>query len=157
MFSCSVAFDSATSWTIAHQTPLSMGFSRQECWSGLPFPPPGDLLYPGIEPVYSVLASGFFTTELYGKPWINSGLIQKKKERKKINHSGDSREWMKRKEKLKRWILDESWNLNSPGIVKSCCWITRIHRDSWPPEEKNSIRGQRRGLIAQSFCVIKFY
>ena len=41
--------------------------------------------------------------------------------------------------------------------MKGCCWITRIHRDSWPPEEKNSIRGQRRGLNAQSFCVIKFY
>ena len=35
--------------------------------------------------------------------------------------------------------------------------LSQIHRDSWPPEEKNSIRGQRRGLIAQSFCVIKFY
>ena len=41
--------------------------------------------------------------------------------------------------------------------LKGCCWITRIHQDSWPPEEKNSIRGQRRSLIAQSFCVIKFY
>ena len=40
--------------------------------------------------------------------------------------------------------------------LKGCCWITRIHRDSWPPE-KNSIWGQRRGLIAQSFCVVKFY
>ena len=36
-------------------------------------------------------------------------------------------------------------------VLKGCCWITRIHRDFWPPEEKNSIRGQRRGLIAQSF------
>ena len=41
--------------------------------------------------------------------------------------------------------------------MKGCCWIMRIHQDSWPPEEKNSIWGQRRGLIAQSFCVIKFY
>ena len=41
--------------------------------------------------------------------------------------------------------------------LKGCCWITRIHQDSWPLEEKNSIRGQRQGLIAQSFCVIKFY
>ena len=39
----------ATLWTIAHQAPLSMGFSRQEYGSGLPFPPLGDLLYPGIE------------------------------------------------------------------------------------------------------------
>ena len=40
----------ATPWTAAHQAPLSMGFSRQEYWRGLPFPSPGDLLNPGIEP-----------------------------------------------------------------------------------------------------------
>ena len=39
----------ATLWTVAHQAPLSMGFSRQEYWSGLPCPPPGDLLNPGIK------------------------------------------------------------------------------------------------------------
>ena len=40
----------ATPWTVAHQAPLSMGFSRQEYWNELPFPPPGDLPYPGTEP-----------------------------------------------------------------------------------------------------------
>ena len=40
----------ATPWTVAHQTPPAMGFSRQEYWSGLPFPSPGDLPNPGIEP-----------------------------------------------------------------------------------------------------------
>ena len=40
----------ATLWTEAHQAPLSVGFSRQEYWSGLPFPPPGDLPDPGIKP-----------------------------------------------------------------------------------------------------------
>ena len=40
----------ATSWTVAYQAPLSMGFSREEFWSGLPFPSPGDLPIPGIEP-----------------------------------------------------------------------------------------------------------
>ena len=53
MCACSVASvisDSTTLWTIAHQAPLSMGFSRQESWSGLPCPPPGDLPNPGIEP-----------------------------------------------------------------------------------------------------------
>ena len=39
-----------TTWTVAHQAPLSMGFSRQEHWSGLPCPPPGDLPNPGIKP-----------------------------------------------------------------------------------------------------------
>ena len=48
MLSMSNSF--ATSWTVALQAPLSMGFSRQEYWSGLPFPPPGDLPGPGMEP-----------------------------------------------------------------------------------------------------------
>ena len=46
----SVLADSATLWTIALQAPLSLGFSRQEYWSGLSFPSPGDLLDPGIKP-----------------------------------------------------------------------------------------------------------
>ena len=41
--------------------------------------------------------------------------------------------------------------------MKGCSWTTKRRQDSWPPEEKNSVRGQRRGLIAQSVCVIKFY
>ena len=55
-------------WTVAHQAHLSMGFSRQEYWSGLPFPPPGDLPNPGMELVSPALAGGFFTTEPPGKP-----------------------------------------------------------------------------------------
>ena len=51
-----------TLWTVANQAPLSMGFSRQEYWSGLPFPTPGDLPEPGIEPMFlesPALAGGF--------------------------------------------------------------------------------------------------
>ena len=51
-----------TPWTVAHQVPLSMGLSEKEYWSGLPFPPPGDLPDPGIEPESPGLAGGFFTT-----------------------------------------------------------------------------------------------
>ena len=47
----------ATLWTADHQAPLSMGFSRQKYWSGLPFPPPGDLPHPGIEPKSPVSAA----------------------------------------------------------------------------------------------------
>ena len=54
---------SATPWTVACQAPLSMGFSRQKYWSGLPFSLLGDLPNPGIEPMSSTLAGGFFTTE----------------------------------------------------------------------------------------------
>ena len=63
--------DSATPGTVGHQAPLSMPFSRQEYWSGLPFPLPGDLPNPGIKPESpesSALAGRFFTTEPPGKP-----------------------------------------------------------------------------------------
>ena len=52
----------ATPRTVTHQALLSTGFSRQEYWSGLPFPVPGDLPNPGIEPASPVLAGGFFAT-----------------------------------------------------------------------------------------------
>ena len=58
-------------WTVARQAPLSMGFPRQEYWSGLPFPFPGDLLDPGIELTSltsPAMTGGFFTTEQPGKP-----------------------------------------------------------------------------------------
>ena len=57
-----------TLWIVALQAPLSIGFSRQEYWNGLSFPPPGDLPHPGIEPASPALAGGFFTTEPPGKP-----------------------------------------------------------------------------------------
>ena len=57
-----------TPWIVAYQVPLSMGFPRQEYWSGLPFPSPGDLPDPGIEPESPALAGRFFTAEPPGKP-----------------------------------------------------------------------------------------
>ena len=56
-----------TPWTVAHQAPLSMGFSRQEYWSGLPFPSPGVLSDSGIEPTSPALVGEFFTTAPPGK------------------------------------------------------------------------------------------
>ena len=68
LFSRSVMPNSfETLWTVAHQAPLSMGFLRQKYWGGLPFPSPGDLPDPGLEPA---LAGGFFTTELPWKPFL---------------------------------------------------------------------------------------
>ena len=57
-FNCVQLF--ATLRTAARQVPLSMGFSRQEYWSGLPYPLPGDLPHPGTEPKSPALAGGFF-------------------------------------------------------------------------------------------------
>ena len=58
----------ATPWTVACRAPLSMVFPRQEYWSQLSFPSPGDLPDPGIEPMSPALAGEFFTTEISGKP-----------------------------------------------------------------------------------------
>ena len=61
-----------TPWTVAHQAPLSMRFPRRECWSGLPFPSPGDLPDSGIEPGSPTLQTDFIPPEPPGKPPMTS-------------------------------------------------------------------------------------
>ena len=68
LFSHQVMSDSATPWTVLHQNPLSLEFSRQEYWSGLPFPSPGDLPNLGIEPGPPALQTNSLLSELPGKP-----------------------------------------------------------------------------------------
>ena len=70
LFRCQVTSDSfATPWTAARQAPLSMRFPRQEYWSGFPFPSPGDLPDPGIEPVSPACQVDSLTAEPRGKPF----------------------------------------------------------------------------------------
>ena len=61
----------ATPWTAARQAPLSVGFSRQEYWDGLPFSSPGHLPNPGVKPASPALAGGFFAAEPPAKPRRN--------------------------------------------------------------------------------------
>ena len=63
--------DCATPWTVAHQAPLSMEFSRQEYWSGLPFPIPGDHPNPGVEPMSPALQVDSLPSEPPGQPLIS--------------------------------------------------------------------------------------
>ena len=65
-----------TTWTVACQAPLSMGFPREEYWSGLPFPSLGDLHDPGIELMSAPLADKFFTVEPPGKPVFVISLLK---------------------------------------------------------------------------------
>ena len=67
LLSCVPLF--VTPWPVACQAPLSMGFSRQEYWSGLPFPCPGDLLNPGVEPGSPALQADSLPSEPPGKPF----------------------------------------------------------------------------------------
>ena len=66
--------DSAIPWTLAHQCPLSMGFPRQEYWSGLPFPSPGDLLDPGTEPRSPALQADALPSEPPGSFLCANGI-----------------------------------------------------------------------------------
>ena len=67
----------ATPWTVAHQAPPSMGFSRQEYWRGLPFPSPGDLPDLGIEPGSPALQTDTLISESPGKSYISIKLRKK--------------------------------------------------------------------------------
>ena len=72
LLSCVQLF--ATPWTVGRQAPLSVEFPRQEYWSGLPSPSPGDLPDPGMELTPPVFAGGFFTTAPSGRPEQGSNL-----------------------------------------------------------------------------------
>ena len=67
----------AAPWTVAYQAPPSMGFSRQECWSGLPFPSPGDLPDPGIKPRSPALQADALLSEPMQKYMLNDSISRK--------------------------------------------------------------------------------
>ena len=78
-----------TPWTVAHQSPLSMGFSRQEYWSRLPFPSPGDLSNPGIKSESPALQADSLQSEPPGKPkYPLEGKINSSENTKKLTVSG---------------------------------------------------------------------
>ena len=72
----------ATPWTVAYQAPPPMGFSWQECWSGLPFPSPGDLPNPGIEPGSPEFQADALPSEPPGKPSLYPKHPSKEKQNK---------------------------------------------------------------------------
>ena len=76
-WSRSVVSDSATPWTVIYQAPPSVGFSRQEYWSGLPLPSPGDLPNPGTEPGSSALQADALPSEPPGKTKTHTKRIKK--------------------------------------------------------------------------------
>ena len=93
-----------TPWTVVCQAPLSMGFSRQEYWSGFPFPSPRDLSDPGIKPTSPALAGGFFTTEPPGKPpaKLVSVSTERQKRQRNREREGGRREGKKEKKKERK-------------------------------------------------------
>ena len=136
-----------TPWTVAHQTSLSMGFPRQECWSGWLFPPAGDLPHLEVKPMAPALAGGFFATELPGKPKFSSiqklmgmgllmwewGNVEKKAGTKQVNSltwfeasrlrnlSFHSTHLSCRMDYRPHWLIP-----SASGFVSFCAW------DLWP-------------------------
>ena len=108
----------ATLWTVACQAPLSMAFSRQEYWSGLPFPPPGHLPDPGIEPAYPALVGRFFTTVSSGMPpwrrkWQLIPVFLPGKSRRQRNLVGYS-PWGCKQSDMTEWLSTQPANVR--------CW-----------------------------------
>ena len=93
----------ATPWTIACQAPLSMGFSSQEYWSGLPCPPPGDLPDPGIKPVSPALQADSLLSDPWGKPiyHVYCSIIYNSQDVETIHTSNN------------RWIDKKMWNMQT--------------------------------------------
>ena len=110
----------ATQWTVALQAPLSMGFSRQEYWSGLPCPPPGDLPDSGIKPTCLTslaLAGRFFTTSTTWETFLtqgsNSGLPHCRQTLYPLSHQGSpyvKQTNPKRKEKAGEFWWNNEWH-----------------------------------------------
>ena len=82
-------------WTVALQVPLSMGFSRQECWSGLPFPSPGDLPDPGIEPGSPTLQADSLPSELPPRPFCLENPIDRGARQATVHRITKSQTWLK--------------------------------------------------------------
>ena len=119
-----------TPWTVAHQAPLSMGFSRQEYWTGLPFPSPGDLSDPGIKPRSPTLQADSLLSEPSGKPVSNLFALKVPFLKRSHFPEGPSTPHLGRSNPsplpvlVTRLNLPESWNELSLGS----CWISCLSK-----------------------------
>ena len=133
-----VVSDTVTPWTVAHQAALSMGFSREEYWSGLPFPPPVGLPDPGIKLTPPVLAGGFFTTVPPGSP-RDKGIFVSKKEGKLFTSGWDLNPCARTRTHMAR-----TWAQPKPTVFKlrSHTWFQDLMKLRFliPHGRKNSVR-----------------
>ena len=144
-----------TLWNVACQAPLSVGFSRQEYWSGLPIPPPGDLPDPGIKPTSPALAGRFFTTEPPGKPLRYNWGITVVRSFGKIGRSPDFLEmcnpYLREKchviRTLKYLSKSNKWN----KLATFCC-------THWPPKQRDlEIPIRERTTILQTSLELVYH
>ena len=107
----------ATPWTVVCQAPLSVGFPRQEYWSGLPFLSPRDLPDPGIEPWYPSLQSGCLTSEPPGKSDVKNK--SKLFSREVVIIQARMVSDLNHRIVMRSWILDELFKVQMMGFVRT--------------------------------------
>ena len=130
VLSCPVLSDSLWApWTVVHQAPLSVGFSRQGYWSGLPCPPPGDLPNRGIEPRSSALQADSLPLSCVGSPLSLWQFIQQQQEMNtKTLLEERLREYLI-KEWCQVWVKREKWEsaaMKLPTVVSSLGWYKNV-------------------------------
>jgi len=133
-----------TPWTVAHQASLSMGFSRQEYWSGLPFPSPGDLPNPGIEPGSPVLQADRVLSEPPGKPHYRERILAIPTREEKCLLVGEE---PSQYEKELRYQEKEKWTLcrGKPLSVHA-------QQDSSSLSEAGKMESPAQPLLEPSWC-----
>ena len=144
VLSRSVMSDSEIPWTIFRQTPLSMGFPRQEYWSGLPCSPPGDLSDPGMEPtspVVSCTAGGFFICWASGKPILQYKIKSLKKIKIK-KKSGSISHWVSFICKALEILLCGTCQFP----LKDCCLLLRQRQSRGPVLHPKLPTGEKLGI-----------
>ena len=134
---------SATPWTVAHQAPLSMRFSRQEHWSGLPCPPPGDLPDQGIKPkslVSPALIGGFFITSTTWETQLQKTGVQIMVQRKP-SVNGFIISWVFETQLLVTILFDitKTWGQQ---FIKPSSWDTGHKLTKCSPQEKEMQKGK---------------
>ena len=112
-----------TPWTATHQAPQSMGFSRQEYWSGSPFPSPGDLPNPGIEPRSPALGADALTSEPPGKPSSSTDINPLMQLPYSMNKWPQERSVHFFSKKQTRSILGFVGQLSSAANTPLCYWM----------------------------------
>ena len=139
-----------TPWTVVRQASLSMGFSRQEYWSRLPFPPPGDLPDPGIEPRTPALQADSFTIwatrEAHGArlPGFSS----------KLWHRPAGCPWTSPKNSPRASVFPSVklvFNSGTPHVLTLSCWTLYNPRDCSPPG--SSVLGVSQARILERVAI----
>ena len=139
-------------WTVACQAPLSMALSREEYWSGLPFPPPGELLNPGTDPTSSALAGRFLSVPPV-EPSVGPGAF----------HKGWSLEpeeatFMQKNQRNRKWLFMPTSMLASPQSSNNCqtlwrkreCPCSRDSVNGLPAKDPDQHWCNDKGLIDRS-------